>query len=422
MSLAMCSWSVFDGLTNESLILEQNTYRGEYHDYRLDSAYQPIISPTHKRIVGFEALIRCSHPDNIPNPKSLFELASSMNESVELDHLTRMLHLLNFQAPAGPFWLFLNVHTHILNHGDLFLEALQELLTKVNIKPEQIVLEILEDSIHDTDKLNHFVNLQRDNGFLIAIDDFGAGESNFNRIWEIQPDIVKLDRSLLTKAETNPAARRLLPGIVALLKRNGCLVLFEGVETENQLEMALESEVDMMQGYYFAKPSAHTTDTTFNPEALEQAKQNHHKNQINHKRAKEAKARRLRFEVNQVAACLEDGVSLAEACESLLTLPVVKRCFLLNSQGIQKGDSICGKVASLSRRFHPLMEADGASWTHREYFQHAIATDEIFVSEEYIALPDAVSTMTVSKRVNFGDQVLVLCVDLAPEYLLVAEG
>lgn len=419
MSFAISRSYSLDGLTEEPIVRDQNRYRGNYHDHLLDSAFQPIVSPAHKRIVGYEALLRCTHSNASVNPKSLFELASSMNESAEIDHLTRSLNLLNFQKPSHPFWLFLNIHSHTINHKHWCNVKITEALNQVNIKPEQIVLEILEDSIHESEGLNDFVKEQKERGFLIAIDDFGAGESNFNRIWELQPDIVKLDKSLLTKAETNSDARKLMPDIVTLLKRAGCFVLFEGVETDAQLKLALESEVDMLQGYYFAEPSPTSSGNPFNAEPLEKAKRRNHMHQVTKKRAHEAKARRLQFEVEQVAGNLEKGHSMPAAGSALLALPTVRRCFLLDEQGIQLGKSICGKLTPLSRRFHPLVEADGASWAHRRYFQHAIATDEVFVSEEYSALPDAERTITASKRVTIDGETMVLCVDLSPEYLRV---
>src|SRR5690606_3189599 len=90
---------------------------------------------------------------------------------------------------------------------------------------------------------------------LVAIDDFGAGESNFERVWRLRPDIVKLDRAMITEAAQNPLVQRILPGIVSLVHEAGALVVMEGIETERQALIALKSDVDFVQGFYFLRPS-----------------------------------------------------------------------------------------------------------------------------------------------------------------------
>lgn len=73
----------------------------------------------------------------------------------------------------------------------------------------------------------------------------------------MRPHIVKLEQGMITRAGNQPRIRQMLPGIVDLLHQSGSLVLVEGIETEEQAFIAIESDVDFVQGYFFAKP---TTD------------------------------------------------------------------------------------------------------------------------------------------------------------------
>ncbi|MDR8045831.1 EAL domain-containing protein, partial [Burkholderia cenocepacia] len=91
----------------------------------------------------------------------------------------------------------------------------------------------------------------RTHGFLIALDDFGAGQSNIERIWQLNPDIVKLDRIMLSHAAHRTGLTAILLGLVTLLHEAGKLVLVEGIETEHEAQIALSCEADFVQGYYF---------------------------------------------------------------------------------------------------------------------------------------------------------------------------
>jgi EAL domain-containing protein (putative c-di-GMP-specific phosphodiesterase class I) len=94
--------------------------------------------------------------------------------------------------------------------------------------------------------LKRFISHFRQLGCLIAIDDFGAGHSNFDRIWDLQPDIVKIDRRLIQDAGHSRRVERILTGIVSLLHEAGSLVVVEGVETEDEALVAIAANADMV--------------------------------------------------------------------------------------------------------------------------------------------------------------------------------
>ena len=230
---------------------QDDQWTGLFHGLILKTALQPIFSISHKRIIGYEALIRAFDPDNasVP-PYQLFALPDSDQENVLLDRLCRLLHIRNYAGFQDEVnWLFLNVSPQVVASGYRCDSFFGELLRQTGLPPHRIVVEIVEQPTDDSERLRETVNYYKELGCLTAIDDFGAGHSNFERIWNLSPDIVKLDRTLTLRAGKDPKARQILNGIVTLLHQSSCLVLLEGVETHDQAMIAIDAGVDFVQGY-----------------------------------------------------------------------------------------------------------------------------------------------------------------------------
>ena len=393
-----------------------------FHQFTLSSVYQPIVSFTHQRIVGYEALARASCNTEKITPNALFDLAETLGESPELDRLCRAIHISNFKQTKDPSWLFLNVDSQIVNCPQLSVEFINRALHQYDLSPNQIVLEIVENKVQNDKKLSEFVERYKSLGFRIAIDDFGKGESNFDRIWRVAPHIVKLDRSMLIHAEHHNKARGVLKGLVSLLRQSGCLVLIEGVETEKQVEIALDADADMFQGFYFAKPSVSLATNKRMTPHLESTIRRYRQTQFSKEEQSHLLLKALRFEILNACDSLARGQRLDEACENLLDLPPVKRCFILDKAGTQKGKTAnitdTGCNPANSNNFNPLVDAEGACWAHREYFQAAMKQpNHINISKPYIALPDAESTITFSIHTYTERGHVVFCVDTSPEEL-----
>lgn len=232
-----------------------------YRGLRLRSVFQPIYTVSALQPVAFEALIRAEtvvDAQTVP-PDQLFAQAASNAEGVLLDRLCRFLHLLNFarQSP-GSAALYLNLsatHLQALHQGQhgQFLTAMHALCP---VDPTRIILEITEAQFDDRDQLGAIVSTFKERGYRVAIDDFGARHSNFDRLWALTPDIVKIDRELLLQADRNPRVRRVLPKVVDIIHDLDATVVCEGIETPEQHQLAFSAGVDLVQGFLFAQPSA----------------------------------------------------------------------------------------------------------------------------------------------------------------------
>jgi len=235
----------------------------QHGELTLTSVFQPIFSLSHMRAVGYEGLLRAHDMLDRPvSPLDVFGEAARVGDVLQLDRLAQTLHLENFKVlGAEREWLFLNVHPGALT--DPYLSAaLLATLKRLDLPPRRIVLEVLEQRAEDLERLADAVRQFRERGFLIALDDFGAGHSNVERIWQLNPDIVKLDRIMLSHAAHRADMATILPGLVALLHEAGKLVLIEGVETEHEAQMALACNADFVQGFFFGRPNPGAADAT----------------------------------------------------------------------------------------------------------------------------------------------------------------
>ena len=231
---------------------------GRFRDLKLYSAFQPILSTKSLRPVGYEALLRARDQAHSPiSPATAFKRARSDDEIIYLDRLCRMVHALNFFTQSGALGdLYLNVSgRHLLSVSNEHGRTFETLLKHCGLKPTQIVLEIIESRVSDLSRLQVAVDAYRSRGFRVAIDDFGCQHSNFDRLWRLTPDIVKLDRSLIVQADNNLRARRILPKLVDIIHELGAIALCEGIETPAQHALAIDAGSDLLQGYHYARPS-----------------------------------------------------------------------------------------------------------------------------------------------------------------------
>ena len=255
------TWPGSHGSGRFGLGFDNDGVQGYYGGMIMGSAFQPILCAKTGRPYAFEALLRAT--DGLGStvaPWEAFQRAQSKEEVAYFDRLCRVTHTVNFVSQSGgEEFLFLNVDgRHFIgaetNHtGHTFTS----LLSHCGADPSRIILEILEFPIDDTERLADAVTAYHKLGYRVALDDFGSRHSNYDRLWQLSPDIVKLDRTLLMHAESNPRARRVFYKIVETIHELDALVTCEGIETADQHALAVDAGVDLVQGYYFGRPLAH---------------------------------------------------------------------------------------------------------------------------------------------------------------------
>lgn len=395
----------------------QNGRQGAFKGFRLETAFQPIFSLAHRRPVGYEGLLRSWREGKPISPAITFAAAESTEESIHLDRIARLLHLANFtHLDSANAWLFLNVDPNVVlsaRQGGSHFTSL--VAARFGLPPERIVVEILEKEIEDEDLLAHAVADYKKKGFLVALDDFGAGQSNFDRIWRLKPDIVKLDRSLVANAVKNRRAGRIFPSLVALLHEAGSLVLVEGIETEAEAMAVMDSDADFVQGFHFSRPApVSALPDPSAPAVLEEMTDVSRTRALGEDQSQTAQMADILAAYRRAAEALEKKVPLHWAVEHFLNRPAILRCFLLDERGVQMGPNITAAPATDNAgRFAVLNHGEGADWSRRAYFRRALARPgEAQVTGPYLSLPDADACITLSMALKVGERARVLCADL----------
>lgn len=234
---------------------------GCYDDYVLKPFYQPIYKLNYDsqqaEIIGYEALVRPHIANQTIRPDDFFNLVSDA-DALFVECLCIAVHINGFNnAGLSGNTLFVNVN--VANY-----ETLQDIerefffifsqLAKHNISRENIVFEILETEIKNPENLLRLCKLIKTNGYRFALDDFGTSHSNVDRYMSVNPDIIKLDRSLLLNAMKSHETAQLLKSLTASFQSTGVEVVMEGVETEQEVLLIKDMGMDMMQGFYLGTP------------------------------------------------------------------------------------------------------------------------------------------------------------------------
>jgi len=404
----------------ESLEMQDGRWRARQGEWQLDSHFQPVFSFPHRRAVGYEALLRVSDANGeAVSPIKFFEQLRSFEQQWAADRLCRLLHVHNFVKQAGnEGWLFLNIHPAVFVHGAqqmLALESSVRTMQSLGLPMHRVVLEVTEDIMAQEADFERAVANVRRTGCLLALDDFGAGHSNFDRIWHIHPEIVKLDRSLLRRACQSPRIARVLAQMVSLLHECGSLVLLEGVETRDEAMLALDVDVDMVQGFAFGRPVPGMLGPAGVSDEIEEIWTQLDQRHAVTREAHAAHIAPYREALKRAEARLH-GQSLVEACAELLGMAGVQVCFLLDDQGRHVAEPLLPagvQHMSLDPRFAPLGRAGEARWARRPYFRRALEEPGVVqMTRPYLSLHGAQMCVTLSIAFPGPQGAQVLCIDI----------
>jgi len=209
-------------------------------------AFQPIVDLRTGKLFAAEMLARC-RAEGFRNPAVLFQTAEEQNATGRLGRLIRDV---GFESPPRcP--LFINLHPHELSSRWIVRPD-----DPMNYHEHPLYLEITESAALDYFDLCQSALRElcsRINAQLV-VDDFGAGHSNLLRIAELEPAIVKLDRSLVMNVERSSRKQKIIKHLVLLCEDLGARVVAEGIETIEELGSIIEQGVHYGQGYLLARP------------------------------------------------------------------------------------------------------------------------------------------------------------------------
>jgi diguanylate cyclase (GGDEF)-like protein len=231
----------------------------------ISTVFQPIWDFGAGELIGVEALSRPDEAYGFSGPAEVFELAAEIGVVHELDVLcaTRSLIAVSKTRASAEALLFLNIAPETLERdageGDWLIEA----VVAADLSPDRVVVEITERVGSRVVPVVKSLNRLREQGFKLALDDVGTGNSGLEMLRKVDADYVKIDRSIVAAAPTESNARAVLMAMATFAAHTGAFVIAEGVEDEETLEFLRGiEELDVQtrqiiqggQGYELGRP------------------------------------------------------------------------------------------------------------------------------------------------------------------------
>lgn len=211
-------------------------------------AFQPIVDYPRRTLFAYEALVRCDEP-TMKRPDVLIATAERLDRVHDLGRAIRAAVARIVPTMPPGVLVFVNVHGLDLLDEDLFATT-----GAFAALAPRIVLEITERIGLDAVAGPSRVAMLRRLGYRIAVDDLGAGYAALGALATLEPEVVKLDMSLVRDLDRHAAKRRVVGAIATLVRELGGRTVAEGVETPAERDTVLDAGIDLLQGYLIAKP------------------------------------------------------------------------------------------------------------------------------------------------------------------------
>lgn len=225
--------------------------------------FQPIVSITSGKVVGFETLTRWQHPEiGLIPPSKFVPIAEDTGLIVPIDYwvIKEACHQLKEWQERSPefedIFISLNVSRRQILHSDLVAD-IRNIISETRVNPRQLHLEITESTVmHDAEAGAQVLARLQTLGICIAIDDFGTGYSSLACLHRLPLDTLKIDQSFVAKLTDGPENRAIIRTILRLAESLNLEVVAEGIETSEQNDLLKVMGCQRGQGYLFARPLA----------------------------------------------------------------------------------------------------------------------------------------------------------------------
>jgi diguanylate cyclase (GGDEF)-like protein/PAS domain S-box-containing protein len=256
---------VFDRMLHEKaqhLLQQETDLRKAVNKNQFQNYYQPIVRLDTASLVGFEALIRWSHPDlGMVYPGAFIPIAEETGLIIPITRLTveqACRDIKEWQALVGSrleLTVSVNISSRHFQQPSL-IDDLKEALSSCDLPPHHLKLEITETALmEDSEETVRLAQRLKDFGIRLVIDDFGTGYSSLSYLQRLPIDTLKVDRSFVSKIHENlESNRNIVEAIISLAHKLNMTVVAEGIETPDQYAILLDMKCELGQGYLFSRP------------------------------------------------------------------------------------------------------------------------------------------------------------------------
>lgn len=238
--------------------VDSSPLAGMLAEGKMETWYQPIFWAGTLDIWGYECLMRGRAADgSLVPPVTLLEWAKQEQLTFMLDRHVREMHLRNAGA-AGlgpPFHLLVNFLPTAVYRPEFCLRTTVRAVGESGLEPDHVIFEVVEtEHVPRREHLRNLLAYYRATGFKVALDDVGSGWSGLSLLADLNPDLIKIDREMVSRAPESALHRDVCAALAKLGHDNGQLVLAEGIEREEEWALMTELGVNLLQGYLFGRP------------------------------------------------------------------------------------------------------------------------------------------------------------------------
>lgn len=217
-------------------------------------AFQPILDVSRARVWGYEALVRGSNGE--PAGTILAQVNDETRYRFDQAARVKAIELAGQLFPADDdVRLSINFMPNAVYEPNACIRASLEAAKRVGFSHRRIMFEFTENErFRDIEHVKRIVAAYRKQGFMTALDDFGAGFAGLSLLANFQPDLIKIDMDVLRGIDGDARRQGIVAGIVGIGRSLGVAILAEGIETQAELDAVQSLGIDLVQGYHFARP------------------------------------------------------------------------------------------------------------------------------------------------------------------------
>ncbi|RWC90555.1 MAG: bifunctional diguanylate cyclase/phosphodiesterase [Mesorhizobium sp.] len=253
------NWSVFDsemGRVADHRQWVESELHSAFERGDFDLHYQPQLDLPTGRIVGYEALIRWQHPERgmIP-PMEFIQIAEETGMINPIGEWVLRKACSDARHLPDDCFVAVNISPVQFMTKD-FVGLVRDTMRTTGIKPSRLELEVTETAMmQDRDRAAAILKELAEMGISVAVDDFGTGYSNLSYLIDFSFGKLKIDRSFISRIDTDASSGAVVSTIVGLSRALGVSIIAEGVETESQATLLRAAGCEVVQGYLFGRPA-----------------------------------------------------------------------------------------------------------------------------------------------------------------------
>ena len=262
-ALGKARYQVFNSTMHDhvlTLLQLENSLQRAVERQELRIQYQPIVFLETGRITGFETLVRWQHPDRgLILPNDFISIAEETGVIIPVGYWVlreacRQMRAWQLQFPENSLTISVNLSTKQFLQADL-VKQISQILQETGLDSQYLKLEITESVIMENPEAATVMLLQlKDLGCELHMDDFGTGYSSLSYLHRFPFDLLKIDRSFISRMDVNGKDLEIVRALITLARNLNINVIAEGLETAEQLAQLRALQCKYGQGYFFSKP------------------------------------------------------------------------------------------------------------------------------------------------------------------------